>query len=47
MFLELKQKLTHDDPECPGGPVEESEHKGAPVLECSGCNSILYRGVSV
>jgi hypothetical protein len=46
MHFELKERLTHADPDCPGGPVEQAAHKGDSVLECTGCDSILYRGIA-
>jgi len=46
MHFNLTMKLTHTDPDCPGGSIEPAVHKGDSILECTGCDSILYRGVS-
>lgn len=46
MRSELKDNVTHSDPDCPGGSVEETTYKGVLALECGGCQTILYREVA-
>ncbi len=46
MQIHEQATITHTDPNCPGGEVEQSTHKDTTVLECTGCTAILFRGVS-